>query len=291
MYLNPPALSFRDNTPHPPPHPLKLHQARQNGPARVPTRGGDSGWRRGGPVRAEGRSGGRGAARPGRRRVARRPPVVSPPGVRAAWRTAPAGAEPSDRGTSWPRRCRGVGPRLVPCPQTLACGHGPHRGPPRRVLSRAGARSAKAGGPPHPPIRQARRTRRHGPGWAPAYRGEPREPRGHGHRIPRTVRNTACTAPINSGSTPDQWVPGAVRRPPGHCTPCHTPAPPPVPVPRRLRRWRSAPAAGQSFANAASKDVSGSSIAARARTNSKDWGAPCRRSMPASSHSTEIGPS
>jgi hypothetical protein len=43
--------------------------------------------------------------------------------------------------------------------------------------------------------------------------------------------------------------------------------------------------------NAESKDAAGGSIAASARTCASAWGAPRVRSMPASSHSTEIGPS
>lgn len=47
----------------------------------------------------------------------------------------------------------------------------------------------------------------------------------------------------------------------------------------------------QSEENAASKAPSGGFMALRARTNSRASGAPWRRSMPASSHSTEMGPS
>ena len=50
------------------------------------------------------------------------------------------------------------------------------------------------------------------------------------------------------------------------------------------------PAAQLPLAKAASNDAAGGSKASR-RTNSSASGAPTRRSMPASSHSTEIGPS
>jgi hypothetical protein len=43
------------------------------------------------------------------------------------------------------------------------------------------------------------------------------------------------------------------------------------------------------FENAASNEAVGRGQMSD-RTNSSAWGPPCRRSMPASSHSTEIGP-
>jgi hypothetical protein len=54
------------------------------------------------------------------------------------------------------------------------------------------------------------------------------------------------------------------------------------------QRW---PDHGQSELNAASKAAAGGSMAARRRTKERASGAPMRRSMPASSHSMEMGPS
>ncbi len=177
MYLNPPALSFRDNTPHPPPHPLKLHQARQNGPARVPTRGGDSGWRRGGPVRAEGRSGGRG---------------------RETGKAA--GRPPPSRGLA-PRRpccpahrscgCGALGPWNLVAPSVPRCGSAP-----RAVPADPGLRPWAASRAPAPRAVACRRAERQGgraaaspnPAGPPHKTARPGMGAGVPRRTPRTPR-------------------------------------------------------------------------------------------------------